>query len=348
MEPEKKIAIAGATGYTGQELVRILAGHPSVKIVALTSRKDTGQRYEDLFPAFRGFGLPKITRFHAAKTTASADLVFFCLPHGNSQQAVAAAADRGIKAVDLSADFRLKKPSDYRKFYGEHKRPDLLKKAVYGMPELYRDRIRKAMLVANPGCYSTGAILGARPFLEAGAADPGRVIADMKSGASGAGRKADLPLSFCEVNEGFRAYNLYSHRHRPEMDQELKRAAAKKVSVTFTPHLAPMNRGIFGTIYLALNKKHTNKALQRILEHAYRDEPFIRVLPGGELPCVSKVRGTNFLDISVTASPDGRQAVVCTALDNLVKGASGAAVQNMNLMLGLPETQGLESAPQRP
>jgi N-acetyl-gamma-glutamyl-phosphate reductase len=348
MSDKKKIAVVGATGYTGQELVRILLGHPSVKIVALTSRKNQGEDYTKLFPEFAGLDLPAITRRQPKKTAALADLIFFCLPHAKSQTAVAKAVDLGKKAVDLCADFRLKKVSDYEKWYGEHKRPDLIKKAVYGLPEIHRSRIKRAMLVANPGCYPTGVILGAAPFLKAGAADPSRIIADMKSGVSGAGRKASLELSFCEVNEGLRPYNLYAHRHAPEMEQELSRAAGKKVDVTFSPHLAPMNRGIQGTIYITLNKKCSADYLQGILVKAYASEPFVRVLEPGDLPCVSRVRGTNFVDIAVTASPDGREAIVTTALDNLVKGASGAAVQNMNLMLGLPETEALLAAPTRP
>jgi N-acetyl-gamma-glutamyl-phosphate reductase len=348
MSDKKKIAVVGATGYTGQELVRILLGHPSVEIVALTSRKGHGKDYTRLFPQLAGYELPAVSAYKPKKTAKPADLVFFCLPHAESQTAVADAVDLGKKSVDLSADFRLRKVSDYQRWYGKHKRPDLVKKAVYGLPEIHRSRIKRAVLVANPGCYPTGVILGAAPFLEAGAADPSRIIADMKSGVSGAGRKASIELSFCELNEGLRPYKLYAHRHAPEMTQELSRAAGKKVGVTFSPHLAPMNRGILGTIYLRLNKKCSADYLQGILVKAYGSEPFVRVLEQGEMPCVSRVRVANFVDVAVTASPDGREAIVTTALDNLVKGASGAAVQNMNLMLGLPETEGLLAAPTRP
>lgn len=348
MSEIKRVAIVGATGYTGQELVRILLGHGLVKIAALTSRQHEGQGYGDLFPGFKGFDLPALSAFHAKKLARESDLIFFCLPHGESQAAVGEAVDLGAKVVDLSADFRLKSASLYKKWYGAHERQDLLKQAVYGMPELYRKKIARARLVANPGCYPTGVILGVSPLLQAGVADPSHVIADMKSGVSGAGRKGSLELSFCEVNEGLRPYKLYGHRHTPEMEQELGAAAGRKVRVTFSPHLAPMSRGILGTIYIRLAPRCSTKKLHAILAQAYKDEPFVRVLPDAEPPCVSRVRGTNFVDIAVAASPGGRDATVVTAIDNLVKGAAGAAVQNMNLMLGLAETEGLTGAPLRP
>jgi N-acetyl-gamma-glutamyl-phosphate reductase len=348
MHSKKKIAIVGATGYTGQELLRLLLVHPQVTIAALTSRANTGEPYEKLFPQFRGFGLPALSEYKPKALAQSADLAFFCLPHGESQEAVAAAVDLGLKAVDLSADFRLRKLSDYRRWYGDHVRAELLKNAVYGLPELYRDRIRRARLVANPGCYPTGVILGVAPFLRGRLAQPGHVIADMKSGVSGAGRKAAIEYSFCEINEALRPYNLYGHRHTSEMEQELGHAAGRKVRVTFSPHLVPMSRGILGTIYLNLTKKCSRADLHSLLAKAYKDEPFVRVLPPGELPCVSRVRGTNFVDLAVSVAPNGREAIVSTAIDNLVKGAAGAAVQNMNLMLGLPETTALFAPALRP
>jgi N-acetyl-gamma-glutamyl-phosphate reductase len=347
LEP-KKIAIVGATGYTGQELVRLLLGHHGVAIVALYSRRNQGENYAQLFPQFRGFDLPPLSEYEPRRLARKAELACFCLPHHESQQAVGQALDHGLKVVDLSADFRLKKLSVYRKWYGDHERPELLKQAVYGLPERYRDRIRKARLVANPGCYPTGVILGVAPLLEAGLADPGHVIADLKSGVSGAGRKAALELSFCEVNEAFRPYNLYGHRHTPEMEQELGRAAGRAVRVTFSPHLVPMSRGILGTIYLRLYRRATTAELHQLLAAAYVDEPFVRVLPPGELPCVSRVRGSNFVDLAATAAPGGREAIVTCALDNLCKGAAGAAVQNLNLLLGLPEASGLLQLPLRP
>lgn len=348
MDKKKKVAVVGATGYTGQELVRLLLGHPGVEMIALTSRQNPGESYGKMFPQFRGYDLPAMSEYHPRDLTKKADLIFFGLPHGESQAAVAAAVDLGVKAVDLSADYRLSKLAAYTKWYGKHARPDLVKKAVYGLPELHRKKIQRAVLVANPGCYPTGVILGVAPFLAAKAADPARVIADMKSGVSGAGRKASLERSFCEVNEALRPYNLYAHRHTPEMEQELARAAKKPVHVTFSPHLVPINRGILGTIYLSLTRRFSGKELQAILARAYQGETFVRVLSPGELPCVSRVRGTNFVDLAVTVSPDGREAIVSTALDNLVKGAAGAAIQNMNLMLGLPETAGLLAAALRP
>ncbi len=343
-----KAAIVGATGYTGQELVRLLVSHPDVEICALTSRQNKGVKYSDIYPQFLGYGLPKLSVYSPKTLKNKADIVFFCLPHAKSQEVVGQAVDMGIKAIDLSADFRLDKVSDYKRYYGPHKRTDLFKKAAYGIPEIYRDKIKKADLTATPGCYPTGVIIGVAPFMREGVADPSHVIADMKSGTSGAGRKASIPLNFSEVNEGLRAYNLYGHRHTSEMEQELSKANGKKVRVTFTPHLVPMNRGILGTIYINLIKKCTASSLQSILEWAYCDEQFVRVLPKGTLPCVSNVRGTNFVDIAVTISPTGKDAIITTAIDNLVKGASGAAVQNMNVMLGIPEETGLLAAAIRP
>ena len=344
----KKVAIVAATGYTGHELVRLLLVHPGVKIVALTSRQNQGECFVKLFPQFRGFELPALSAYDPDQMARDTDLAFFCLPHHESQAAVGAAVDRGLKAIDLSADFRLKKAPVYEKWYGPHERQDLLKKAVYGLPEIYRAQIKKAALVANPGCYPTGVILGVAPLLAAGLVEPEHVFADLKSGVSGAGRKAALDLSFCEVNEDFRPYNLYSHRHTPEMEQELTRAAGRAVRVTFSPHLAPMNRGILGTIYVKLTRKSNTKSLNAVLAKAYQDETFVRVLEPGELPSVSRVRGSNFVDLAVTAAPGGREAIVTSAIDNLVKGSAGAAVQSMNLMLGLPESMGLLQLPMRP
>ncbi len=345
---KKKVAIVGATGYTGQELARLLVAHPGVTVAALTSRENEGKCYESFFPQFRGLDLPRISGYEPEKLAREVDLAFFCLPHARSQRAVAEALGPGMKCVDLSADFRLRDPAVYEKWYGPHTEREVLGTAVYGMPEIYRDEIKKAGLVANPGCYPTGVILSLVPLLKGGMIAPDHVIADMKSGVSGAGRKASIPLSYCEVNEGFRPYGLYEHRHAPEMEQELAVAAGKPVRVTFSPHLAPMNRGILGTIYVKLTRKFASVDLIGYLEATYRDEPFVRVIPKGEFPCVSRVRGTNFVDIGISVSPRGDEAIVNTAIDNLVKGASGAAVQNMNLMLGLPETEGLVAAGLRP
>ena len=348
MTDKKKVAVVGATGYTGQELVRLLLHHPGVEIIALTSRQNAGDSYAALFPRFRGADLPALSLYHPEELKGEADLIFFCLPHGESQEMVGKTVDLGLPVVDLSADFRLNKITEYRRYYGDHRRQDLLKSAVYGLPELHREKIKKSRFTANPGCYPIGVILGAYPLIKSGAADPETVIADMKSGTSGAGRKAALTTSFCEVNEALRPYNLYGHRHRPEMEQELARAAKSGIRVVFTPHLVPMNRGILGTIYLRLANHATTPGLHEILARAYKDEPFVRVLPPGDLPCVSNVRGTNFVDLAVTAAPSGKDAIVITAMDNLVKGAAGCALQNMNLMLGLPETEGLSAYALRP
>jgi N-acetyl-gamma-glutamyl-phosphate reductase len=348
MDQKKNIAIVGATGYTGQELVRLLLSHPQVKIAALTSRTNAGESYARYFPQFRGYDLPPISEYHPEELAGEVDLVFFCLPHGESQESVAAAVDLGLKAVDFSADFRLRKLADYRRWYGDHVRPEMLKTSVYGLPEIHRAAIVGARLVSVPGCYPTGVILGVAPLLRAKLADPSHIIADLKSGVSGAGRKAAVEYSFCELHDDFRPYNLYAHRHTSEMEQELGIAAGKKTRVTFSPHLVPMSRGILGTIYLNLARKSSAKELQAVIAEAYEHEPFVRVLPLGDLPAVSRVRGSNFVDLAVVCAPSGREAIVASAIDNLVKGAAGAAVQNMNLMLGLPETAGLLAPPLRP
>jgi N-acetyl-gamma-glutamyl-phosphate reductase len=340
-----RTAVVGATGYTGQELVRILARHPSVELSALTSRREAGKAYSQVFPGFRGIVDRKITGHDLSRVCERAELVFLALPHAESQAAVAEVIERKRKAIDLSADFRFKKLKPYRHWYGEHRFPQLLRRAVYGMPEIYREQIKKARLVANPGCYPTSVILALKPLCERRLFEPDSVIVDSKSGLSGAGRSVLSTLMFSEVNESLRPYNIYHHRHTPEMEQELTALYKKKVQVTFAPHLVPLNRGILSTIYVRLVRKMSVERLHGIYQKAYSREPFIRLLAPGELPDLVRVRGSNFCDIGLSLAESGRSAVITSAIDNLIKGASGTAVQNFNLMSGLPETTGLDRIP---
>jgi N-acetyl-gamma-glutamyl-phosphate reductase len=340
-----RTAVVGATGYTGQELVRILARHPEAEIVALTSRREAGKSYGSVFPGFRGIVDLKITPHDIKRACRKAEVVFLALPHKESQAAVAEVINLKKKAIDLSADFRFRNIKAYQVWYGRHRYPALLKKAVYGMPEIYRDKIKKAHLVANPGCYPTSVILALKPLAKARLFDPKAVIVDSKSAVSGAGRTLTSTLMFCEVNESIRPYNIYKHRHTPEMEQELAALYRKKVAISFAPHLVPIDRGILSSIYVRLIRKMSLQRIHEIFKKDYDSEPFIRILPPGEMPDTIRVRGSNFCDIGITLAPSGKEAVITSAIDNLVKGASGMAVQNFNLLSGLPETCGLEQIP---
>ncbi len=336
-----RVAVVGATGYTGFELLRLLASHGGVEISALTSETYTGKEVGEVFPA-----LAKVTSGRFEKlgpaATRGADVVFCCLPHRTAMNTVPGLLEEGARVVDLSADFRLRDPSVYERWYKtEHVCPELIPQAVYGIPELYREEIRGAKLVANPGCYPTGAIVALAPLLGAGLIHSSSIIIDAKSGVSGAGRKAELGLQFSEVNERFKAYGIASHRHTPEIEHELTAAAGQEIRVSFTPHLVPMTRGILSTIYADSGSGATEAKAREALEGAYGGEPFIRLMPAGEFPNVSQVAGSNFLDIGFMLDERTGRFVIVTAIDNLVKGASGAAVQNMNILLGLEETQGL-------
>lgn len=336
-----RVAVVGATGYTGFELLRLLGSHGGVEVAALTSETYAGKRVEQVFPALASVMEGGLERFSPA-VCEGADLVFCCLPHRVAMSRVPALLDAGRRVVDFSADYRLRDVGAYEAWYKtQHASPERIPDAVYGMPELYRGRIRRARLVANPGCYPTGAILALVPLLRAGLIRRETIIVDAKSGVSGAGRKADLALQFSEVNEGFRAYGVGSHRHTPEIEQELSAAVGEEVRISFTPHLAPMTRGILSTIYAGSAGAADAPAAWAALRDAYADEPFVRLMPGGALPNVTQVAGSNYLDIGLAHDERTARFVIVAAIDNLVKGASGAAVQNMNLMLGLPETQGL-------
>jgi N-acetyl-gamma-glutamyl-phosphate reductase len=340
-----KIGVLGASGYTGAELVRLLIAHPHVAIALLTADRRAGQAMADVFPQFSPYRLPPLTALDAADWAAlKLDLVFCALPHGTTQQVIKDLVARapGTKIVDLSADFRLADPAAYARWYGHaHAALELQQEAVYGLTEIYRREIKAARLVANPGCYTTCAELALIPLLKAKAIDADEIVIDAKSGVTGAGRAAREDMLFAEVSEGFHAYGVGHHRHMAELDQEFSRAAGRDVVVSFTPHLVPMNRGILSTIYVR-GLKASAQDLHALLAKAYANEPFVQVLPFGRLPQTRHVRGSNMTMIGVAADRIAGRAIIGSALDNLTKGASGQAVQNMNLVLGFPETAGLE------
>ena len=345
MASKAKIGVLGASGYTGSETVRLLLTHPRVEIALLTADRRAGQEMRTVFPQFSPYALPKLVSIESVYwAQAGLDLVFCALPHATTQKIVSAllAAAPATKVVDISADFRLADPAAYARWYGhEHHAPELQKEAVYGLVEVYRREIKKARIVANPGCYPTCAQLPLVPLLKAKAIEPDEIVIDAKSGMTGAGRSPKEEMLFSEVSEGFHAYGVGRHRHMAELDQELSRAAGREIVVTFTPHLVPMNRGILSTIYVRSAKQSADE-LHAILAKAYAGEPFVHVLPFGETPQTRHVRGSNMTFIGVAADRVPGRAIVISALDNLVKGAAGQAVQNMNLMLGFPETTGLE------
>jgi N-acetyl-gamma-glutamyl-phosphate reductase len=345
MAAKAKIGVLGASGYTGAELVRLLLRHPQVEIALLTADRRAGKPMAEVFPQFSPYALPTLTAIEGADWKALAlDLVFCALPHGTTQKVIKDLMARApaTKVVDLSADFRLADPAAYARWYGhEHFAPELQKDAVYGLVEVYRDKIKTAKLVANPGCYTTCAELALIPLLKAKAIDADEIVIDAKSGMTGAGRTAREEMLFSEVSEGFHAYGVGHHRHMSELDQEFSLAAGRDVVVSFTPHLVPMNRGILSTIYVrGLNASPQD--LHALLLKSYAKEPFVHVLPFGATPQTRHVRGSNMTFIGVVADRIPGRAIIVSALDNLTKGASGQAVQNMNLMLGLPEATGLE------
>jgi len=339
-----KVAICGGSGYTGVELLRILSGHPKVKITAVTSEKSAGKSVSALFPHLEKYRTLTYEPLNKINLLDKADLFFLALPHGASQEAVNFFVENKKRVIDLSADYRLSDPTVYQEWYGlPHKRLATLKKAVFGLPEIYRSKIKKAKLIANPGCYPTSAILGLLPAIKNKLVDVSSLIIDSKSGATGAGRKADIAVSFCEVNEGFKAYGIGTHRHTPEIEQELSLAAGKKIMVNFTPHLLPVDRGILTTMYAKLSQKTDTASVLRIYKKMYKDEPFVCVLDEGIFPNIKNVRGTNYCHIGIKVVQRTDTLIIVSAIDNLVKGASGQAVHNMNIMMGFGETTGLES-----
>lgn len=334
-----KIGIVGATGYTGIELMRLLSGHPEAELGIVTSRGEAGRPVGDLFPALRQhtdltFSEPDVQELRQC------DLVFYATPNGTAMREVPALLDAGVRVVDISADFRLRDASVWSEWYGEeHACPDLLSVAVYGLPEMHREAIRSASLVANPGCYPTAVQLGFLPLLESGLADTASLIADAKSGVSGAGRKEAMRTQFCESSDSFSAYGASGHRHLPEIRQGLQSVSDTPVELVFVPHLVPMIRGIHATLYARL--KDTSVDLQALYEQRYGDEPFVDVMPAGSHPNTNTVRGANVCRLACHRPPGGNTALILAVEDNLVKGAAGQAVQNMNIMFGLPETAGL-------
>ena len=341
----KQVAVVGASGYSGEELVRLLLGHPGVELAAVTSRQYAGQTLGQVFPRFAHHPRARTLRFSEPKTellAQQAQLVFLALPHGVAAEYATPLLQNGCRVIDLSADFRLKNPAVYKEFYGhEHPAPALLNQAVYGLPEIYRQEIGAASLVASPGCYPTSILLPLIPLLRAGLIDPASIIADSLSGVSGAGRKAELDYLFVECNESVRPYGVPKHRHLSEIEQELSIAARQPVIIQFTPHLIPINRGILTTLYVSPRTDARPELFDRVYEQAYGTEPFVRLLGKQGLPDTKNVAGTNRIEIAWRLDPRTGRLIVMSAEDNLVKGASGQAVQSMNLMCGLPETMGL-------
>jgi N-acetyl-gamma-glutamyl-phosphate reductase len=340
-----KVAIIGASGYTGQELIRLMLRHPDAKITALTSRKFDGMKVSEVFPAFASEINLKFTSPSPDHICNLSDFIICALPHKVAMNIVPELMKRGKKVVDLSADFRFNNPEVYEKWYSSHTSPDLLKESVYGLPELHRDKIKKAKLIANPGCYPTSAILGLAPLLKNNLIDIKNIVVDSKSGVSGAGRTVATEYLFCEVNEGLNAYKIGEHRHTPEIEQELSLLAHKDVIISFTPHLIPVNRGILTTIYSNSLQDISTSELIGIYTDFYSKERFVRIHPEDSLPNISLVKGSNFCDIGMRFDPRTKRIVVISAIDNLVKGASGQAIQDMNIMYGFPEDSGIKNLP---
>jgi len=341
-----KVAIVGASGYTGVELLRILYTHPEAAVTCVTSEQNAGKRISEVFPSLRDRCDLVLENLEPVRVAGKADFIFTALPHKAAMEVVPTFIKLGKRVVDLSADYRLQDAREYALWYEPHLNPLLLKQAVYGLPELKRAKIAESELVANPGCYPTSVILGLAPLLKKKLVDISTIIADSKSGVTGAGRSAKVDNLFCEVNDGFKAYGVGgAHRHIPEIEQELSHLAGKKVTISFTPHLVPMDRGILSTIYASPVKPVTTPELLKLYADFYKGEPFVRVLPAGCFPSTAHVRGSNFCDIGLTVDSRTGRVIIVSAIDNLVKGASGQAVQNMNIMNGFPENLGLEGLP---
>ncbi|MFQ5800879.1 MAG: N-acetyl-gamma-glutamyl-phosphate reductase [Candidatus Hydrothermarchaeales archaeon] len=338
----KKVGVIGASGYTGGELLRILAGHAQVGVAHITSRRYSGKEVHKLHPNLRGALDMEFEDLSVSAVAKDCDLVFTPVPHGAAMDIVPQLLEGGTKVVDLSGDFRFRDVSIYERYYSiKHKHPEI--KAVYGLPEFHRQEIKKARLVANPGCYPTTTVLGLAPIVKAGIIEPNRIVADSKSGVSGAGASASTTTHFCIADESVLAYNTTAHRHMPEIEQELSSFDAN-IRVSFVPHLVPVIRGISTTIHCFLNANRSEEEIRKLYEKFYGGEPFVRILDVGEVPRLSAVRGSNFNDIGCFKIDEERdRVVIVSACDNLVKGAAGQAVQNMNLMLSFGETCGLES-----
>lgn len=341
----KRISIIGATGYVGLELTRLLLRHPEASLQHLGSSSAAEQEMASLYPQFAGASLPILEKTDYDKFCADSDLVFTALPHGQSQEAVAALRERGAVVIDMSGDFRYDDPFIYAAWYNRHKYPELLSEAVYGMPELYREQIRHAGLIGNPGCYTTTAILALAPLVKAGAIDVDSIIIDAKSGASGAGRKPATAQLFCEVEGDAKAYSVGTHRHTSEIEQELSKLATTDIVLSFTPHLLPIKRGILATSYARLSPGENGASIQELYHATYKNEPFIHVYLNGELPQIKHVVGSNRLAIGYVVDLRNKRIVVVSCLDNLIKGAAGQAVQNLNIRFGFDERAGLQDIP---
>lgn len=339
-----RVGVLGASGYTGADLVRLLVTHPRTEVTLMTGDRHAGKPMEAVYPHLGGYPLPDLVRIEDADWD-DCDIVVCGLPHGTTQEIITS-LPAGVKVADMSADFRLRNTATYADWYGhEHRAPDLQKEAVYGLTEHYREAIRGARLVACPGCYPTAALLLLIPVVAEGLIEADDIIIDAKSGTSGAGRSVKESTLFCEVAEGIHPYGIASHRHAPEIEQELSAAAGKELLINFTPHLMPMNRGELLTSYVRLTHGTTVEDLRAALAARYADEPFVRVAPQGMAPATRHVRGSNHVILGVFKDRLPNRAILVSVLDNLVKGSSGQAIQNMNLMFGLPETTGLEQAP---
>jgi len=346
----KNIAILGASGYTGAELVRLLSYHPMAHIKVLTADRSAGQKFKKIYPQYSHRNdLPELTNWEASRSDIEAcDAVFCCLPHGTTQEIITTLADSSptLKIIDLSADFRLKDIDSYQQWYGKaHASPILQAEAIYGIPEINRNEIKSARILANPGCYPTAAQLPLIPLLQSDLIESHDIIIDAKSGTTGAGRSPKESSLFCEVADGMQAYAVASHRHAPEIEQGLSAAAKSTVIVNFTPHLIPMSRGILETIYVKMKPGVSASDLKMKLEEVYENEPFVHILEGSNLPQTRHVKGSNLCFINVVQDRIPNRAIIISVIDNLVKGASGQAIQNMNIMLGLPETMGLNHSP---
>jgi N-acetyl-gamma-glutamyl-phosphate reductase len=339
------VGIVGATGYAGAELVRILAGHPQVDLRILTSRQYAGQAFSDIYPAFQGLTELVCQPYDSQRISAETDLVFTALPHQIPMSIVPGLLANGLRVIDLSADYRFENAADYEAHYEPHQNPELLTKAVYGLSEVYRDSIKSAQLIGNPGCYPTSVLLPLVPLLKAGLIDGRLLIADAKSGVSGAGRTPSLVTHFCEVHESFKAYKVADHRHNPEMDAILSKAADRPLHISFVPHLVPMSRGMLTTIYTQPQPSVTAAQIDECLQAYFDPCPFVRLLGWDRFPSTRAVRGTNYCDIGYRLDPRGKHLILIAAIDNLVKGAAGQAVQNMNLMMGWDESMGLDAPP---
>jgi N-acetyl-gamma-glutamyl-phosphate reductase len=340
-----RAAVVGATGYAGGELVRLLAGHPDVNLTVITSRQFAGAAVDSIYPAFRGVVDLTCLPSDPASIGKGADVVFLALPHKVSMGMAPALLDAEKRVVDLSADFRFKRREAYEAYYQAHACPHLLEQAVYGLCEVYAAEAAAADLVGNPGCYPTSVLLPLLPLIREKLVDPDGIIADCKSGVSGAGREATPTTHFCHVNETFKAYKVGGHRHTPEMEEQISLSAGRPVRITFVPHLVPMTRGMQSSIYVTLASGVDADRVRQCLETFYEDKPFVRLLPDGQFPDTLHVRGTNFCDIGWKVDPGSGRMILLAAIDNLVKGAAGQAVQNMNLMFGFDETAGLNAVP---